>query len=404
MEAALASADASLDEADAAPRAAVAAAGTLVVATPVRDIPAHLEQPWRALARAAAEPNCFAEPWFAGASLRHLAARDEVILIEVWLRGPGEPLLIGLLTSCVGTRYARLGVRHLRNWQHFHHFLGTPLIRAGHEQNFWAALLGHLDAQPDAPAFLHLLGLVENGPVHAGLQAAARAAGRPCPTVHREVRAELRSGLAPEAYYERNVRKKKRKEIQRLANRLAELGPVATRRLETAAEFDAWCDAFLALEASGWKGRAGSALGCSPATEAFFREAVAGAFAAGRLDFLRIDLDGRPIAMLVTFLAPPGAFSFKIAFDEYYARFSPGVLIQRENLAILERADIAWTDSCASEDHPMIDSLWAERRSIVRATVPLKGARRRLVYGICRALEIASATVRRCLSGRRADG
>ena len=35
---------------------------------------------------------------------------------------------------------------------------------------------------------------------------------------------------------------------------------------------------------------------------------LAGAWEAGRLQFLRLDLGERPIAMLVNFLAAPGAF------------------------------------------------------------------------------------------------
>ena len=78
-----------------------------------------------------------------------------------------------------------------------------------------------------------------------------------------------------------------------------------------------------------------------PATEAFFREVVAAAWAAGRLQFLRLDVGGHCIAMLVNFLTPPGSFSFKTVFDEGYARFSPGVLIQLENLNILDDPRIA---------------------------------------------------------------
>src|SRR3546814_17447957 len=52
----------------------------------------------------------------------------------------------------------------------------------------------------------------------------------------------------------------------------------------------------------------------------------------GRLHFLRMDLDGRAIAMLVNFRHGEGAFSFKIAFDEALGRFSPGVLIEIANL------------------------------------------------------------------------
>lgn len=32
-----------------------------------------------------------------------------------------------------------------------------------------------------------------------------------------------------------------------------------------------------------------------------------------------------------------------------YARFSPGMLLQLENLALLERGGIDWADSCAME-------------------------------------------------------
>jgi hypothetical protein len=99
--------------------------------------------------------------------------------------------------------------------------------------------------------------------------------------------------------------------------------------------------------------------------------------------------------MLVNFLCPPGSFSFKTAFDEGFAHYSPGVLLQIDNLDILDRPDIAWMDSCAAQDHPMIDSLWTERRSIVRVTVPLKGWRRRIVWALCRALELASARLQR---------
>jgi CelD/BcsL family acetyltransferase involved in cellulose biosynthesis len=98
--------------------------------------------------------------------------------------------------------------------------------------------------------------------------------------------------------------------------------------------------------------------------------------------------------MLVNFITAPGGYAFKIAFDEDYARFSPGVLIKIENLKLLDRTDIAWMDSCASEDHPMINSLWAERRHIVRMTVPLAGGVRRATFHTARALERASAVVR----------
>ena len=350
-----------------------------------------LQPEWTALAEMASEPNAFAEHWFVAASLRALARDETIRLLEV-RRGEG---LIGLLPVAVHQGYARLPVRILQNWVHDQMFLGTPLVAAGDERAFWAAILETLDAADWAPGLFHVRGLVENGPVHRGLIQARHGV-----TVHRRVRALLESALSPDAYYRQAVRQKKRKELRRLRNRLAEQGPVEARILADAGELNAWCTTYLALEQAGWKGEAGSALASSPATEAFFREVMAAAWAAGRLQFLRLDVDGQCIAMLINFLTPPGSFSFKTVFDERHARFSPGVLIQLENLNILDDPRIGWMDSCAVEDHPMIDSLWTERRFVVRVSLPLKGIRRRALYALCTGLERLSAAVK----GRKLGG
>jgi len=353
-----------------------------------------LSRDWEQLEAEASEPNAFAEHWFAAASLRHFARDRDIRLIEV-RRGDR---LIGVMPMHIVPRHGRIPIRHVENWLHYHCFLATPLIRQGEEQAFWSALLDCLDREPWAQGFLHINGLVEHGPIHQGLLAAARELVRPCDTVLRIERAMLGGGLGAIAYYEHNVRKKKRKELKRLRSRLDELGTVAARTLSDPAHLASWCDDFLSLEKSGWKGREGSALGCAADTEAFFREAVAGAFDAGQLEFLRLDLDGRPLAMLVNFITLPGSFSFKIAFDEDYARFSPGVLIQIENLALLERPGFEWMDSCAVENHTMINSLWAERRAIIRVSVPFGTARSRIAFRLCRTIEELAAAVRRRLS------
>jgi len=354
---------------------------------------------WEELTASASEPNPFVESWFVAAAARYLAS-ERVRLAEV---REGSTLL-GLLPLTIERRYGRIPVRHVQNWNHANSFLGTPLVRSGEEEAFWRTLLDGLDRAPWASGFLHLEGLAADGPVARGLAAAAASLGRAAPVVHSERRAFLESSLTAARYYEQTVRKKKRKELARLRNRLAELGPLTTRALLPEDDLAAWCDDFLALERSGWKGREGTALGCDAAGEHFFREALAAAHAAGRLQLLRMQLGGRPIAMLVNFLTPPGSFSFKTAYDEEYARFSPGVLIQIENLRILEQPGIAWMDSCAAQDHPMIDSLWAERRTLVRVTLPLRGPRRRLTFAAARALEKLSAARRRAAPPPPSDG
>jgi CelD/BcsL family acetyltransferase involved in cellulose biosynthesis len=357
-----------------------------VLVRPLAEAIGPLEGEWNALAGRAAEPNAFAEHWFVAASLRTLAKGQDIRLLEA-RRGDR---LIGLLPVETRKGYARLPVRIVQNWAHDQMFLLTPLVAAGEERAFWAAILATLDAARWAPNLFHLRGVTENGPVHRGLVETRAGA-----IVHREVRAFLESALSPEAYYEQAVRQKKRKEIRRLRNRLAEQGPVTARILDDEAALDGWTSTYLALEKAGWKGEAGSALAGRAESEAFFRETLRAAWAAGRLQFLRLDVGDVCIAMLVNFLTPPGSFSFKTVFDEAYARFSPGVLIQLENLKILEDPRIAWMDSCAAEDHPMIDSLWTERRAILRVSVPLKGLKRRAVYALCTGLERLSARLKK---------
>lgn len=356
---------------------------------PLRDYLSDPDAGWDAVVARPSEPNAFLERWFMEASVRHLDLPVDARMLVV----RAEDQLIGMMPIMVASRYGRMAVRHVENWLHYNSFFGAPLVRRSFESYFWHRALELLDADPGAPSFLHLVAMDGQGPLAEALLKARRGAA----VVHRSSRAMLQSDLPSCEYYEKTVRKKKRKEIGRLQSRLAEIGQVRFCRLLDHEGLDAWIDTFIALEASGWKGREGAALANDRQTKNFVCDALRGAYATGRLEMIRLEVDRRVIAMLVNFLTPPGSFSFKIAFDEEFARFSPGVLIQLENLKILETRGIDWMDSCAVEDHPMINSLWAERREIVRISVPLRGKRRRATFATCRMLERASALVRKAL-------
>ncbi len=329
---------------------------------------------WDALAQRASEPNPFYESWYLLPSLHHLGSAECVEMLRFERHGR----LAGLLPIVRSRRYYRWPVPNLAGWLHANAFLGTPLIERGAERPFWRALLEWADGSARTEMFLHLRAVSLDGPVHRGLTAAL--GDRTSAIVHREERALLRSPLSPDAYLEASLSGKKRKEIRRQWNRLAECGEIAVERLRGSDRLEDWTGEFLALEAAGWKGSAGSALASQNATRAIFREALSGAAARGRLERLALRLDGKPIAMLATFLTLPGAFSFKTAFDEDFARFSPGVLLQREYLDMLTRPEIAWTDSCAAEDHPMIDHIWRERRALGRISIAIGGPVRRALF------------------------
>ncbi|MDK2761294.1 MAG: GNAT family N-acetyltransferase [Sphingopyxis sp.] len=335
---------------------------------------------WDGLADEASEPNPFAERWCLQSALHLLDPERHARLILV--RDGGEGPVIGIMPIASAAHYGRVPLRHVTGWAHPNHFHGAPLVRAGFEPLFWSILLGWCDAAPWARTLLHVPRLTEDGPLHRALIAVARGRGAEAEVVHREERALLDSKLSPEEYWDAAVRAKKRKELRRQANRLAEQGAVRFRRWRADEVVDPWIDAFLNLEARGWKGRAGSALASHGDTEAWFRAVLTGAAGAGKLDMRALDLGEMPLAMLVNFLVPPGGFSFKTAFDEDYARFSPGVLLQQANLDLLDDPHIAWVDSCAAPGHPMIDSVWRERRALVWVNVPLSAKSDRLRFGM----------------------
>lgn len=358
----------------------------LPIATAFADT--RLQAEWDALVDHASEPNPFVERWYVKAAL-HVAEGADVRLAVV-----RDGRLLGLMPLVWQKGYAGVPVVHVQNWLNHNAFLGTPLVRQGFEQLFWRSLLNSLDQATTGGLFLHLTGLQISGPVTRSLLKTCLEGQRQCAQVHLEERALLERGLSPEAYLAATLRGKKRKELRRQQNRLAELGRLEFERTAGGEGFDNWIDEFLALERRGWKGINGSALDCADSTRDLFRGALHGAASDGKLELLALRLDGRAIAMLVNFLTPPGAFSFKTAFDEDYARFSPGVLLQIYNLALLEREGILWCDSCAAQDHPMIDSIWSGRRAIGRYSVAIGGPVRRAAFAALLFAEKAKGRLR----------
>lgn len=346
---------------------------------------------WDALVQDASDPNSFAERWFVEASLRHLPRPESLVIMAVRLSG--EALDAIFLLHKDG-RYGRWPLPAWQNWVHHNQFLGLPVMRKGCEAGAWDALLNHLDSAQGGPLIYYFSEL----PCDARATRALLDLKRRPSIVHGYARALMQWGRTPGGYWETAVRKKKRKEIGRLEKRLAEIGTVCCDWSNGASDISAWIEEFLALEAAGWKGARGAALARANATQSFFRDALTAALAQGRAEILRLRAGDQTIAMLVNFLAPPGAYSFKIAYDEAFARFSPGVLIEKANLTKLNDPAFAWMDSCAVENHPMINSLWMERRDMVRVALPGRGLRAKCVFRAARVGELLWSKFKRLSS------
>jgi hypothetical protein len=326
---------------------------------------------WDALAARAAEPNPFYESYALLAAWRHLAPKT-LRVVCVWAPNvlPKQPpLLVGLFPVVRSNRYKGVPLTVYSTWRHLYSYLTTPLVDAelaplaletffGWLRESDAALFSW-DAISSDGAFRHVLIDTLN---RLGTSAFHEAA---------HTRACFRPAASAEQYLEHSIPGKKRKELRRQERRLAETGKLTYDELAADGDLNAWLDEFLALEALGWKGKGGTALRNDASALAVFRAYAAGAFERKRWMTLALRLDGRAIAMKCNLRAGDGAVAFKIAFDESYARFSPGVLLEVEHVRRLhEPGAPAWMDSGAAADHPMIGHLWRDKVAIETLVVP----------------------------------
>lgn len=104
--------------------------------------------------------------------------------------------------------------------------------------------------------------------------------------------------------------------------------------IEPPADLDAELADGYEVEASGWKGSAGTAISSEPATAAFYTE-VARAFARrDELRLSRIALDGETAAFDFTLLHANRLHLLKTGFDERFRKLAPGLVMR---LSIVER-------------------------------------------------------------------
>lgn len=334
---------------------------------------------WEELASLAAEPNPFYEPWMLLPAVEAFASGDEPEFVLVFGYDdhprPTRRILCGLFPFARRRGVGGVPIRHRALWTHDYNFLSTPLVRRGREAACLDAFLEAL-ARDRGPAILKLGQVAADGRVHAHTLDAINRRGSLAVTSVRASRAFLRprEGVDAESYLRAAVAGKALKEWRRQGARLAETGPVEYAALAQGEPLTPWLDEFVRIEATGWKGRGGTAFACRDADRRWLETVAAAAHARGRLELLALRVAGTTIAMKLNFLAADGAFTFKIAFDESYARFSPGVLLELENVRRAHgHATVRWMDSCAIPEHPMANRLWTERRAIEDLYVATRG-------------------------------
>ena len=345
---------------------------------------------WEELAAHTLEPNLFHEPWM---MLPALEAFADPSALKVALVRAGNQLC-GVFPLETAGDIRGLPYPHLRIWRHRHCMLGTPLVRAGHARECIAALLDWLETDPQGAGALEWSFLRAEGPFAEVLEEVLDDTDRPRCLLEAHARGLLRPRASAEDYLAEALPAHSRHELRRLERRLSERGRLDYSECSPG-ETAQWIEEFVALEAAGWKGRRGSALGSTEANRVFFTRAAAEAARRGRLMILALRLDGRAVAMKLNFLAGEGSYAFKIAYDEAFRRYSPGTLLEAENIRRFHaRPALRWMDSCAGADHFMVNRLWVDRLPIQAWLIATGRAPGRLVVSALPAMRWLYRTLR----------
>lgn len=317
---------------------------------------------WRLLAARTSEPNVFYQPAFALPAA--IAFAPDAGAILVW-SSPERRTLVGLFPVRIDRHRYGLPFSILSGWTHAFAPFGVPLVDRDAVEPVVGGFLDHVSKDSRLPKVVLLRLIPQDGAFASALDRAIAGRGG-CTASFGHHRRALLAPLADRGrYLERSVGPRRRKELRRQRRRLQDSGPVTLSTAIAAADVGLAVADFLDLEANGWKGRRGTAAAAQPHVRQFIETAVPALAIDGMAQVHRLLVGGRPIAAAITFTTADHAWFFKIAYDESWAWASPGVQLTLDlTAALLGDRTVDRTDSCATEDHPMIDHLWRERLSL----------------------------------------
>ncbi|MGK6313162.1 GNAT family N-acetyltransferase [Neorhizobium sp. DT-125] len=259
-----------------------------------------------------------------------------------------------------------MGASIIRTWANPFGPLGTPLVDAEDAAETIDNLLDALASrEARLPSVLVMPDVRLNGRFAQLAKAVAIGRNLPVTVTDTALRPMLESQADGETYLKHAISPHHFREMRRLWRNLESRGAVTYSVSRQPEEVRLRMEEFLALEARGWKGRRRSALINDRYRAAFAREAITNLAEVDAVRIHTVDVDGRAIASLVVFVMAGEAYTWKTAYDEGFAPYSPGKLLMMKLTEWhLEDANIMRTDSCAVPDHPIMSRFWEEREEM----------------------------------------
>ncbi|WP_420960623.1 type IV secretion system effector crotonyl transferase BspF [Brucella sp. IR073] len=318
------------------------------------------------------EPNIFVNPRFLAPAMPRLDDRQVRFMV---MRDENETRsrLRFLMPYTIERPGLAVSAPIIRAWATPFGPQGTPLIDRDDPIGVLEDLFDILSRKHlKMPEVLVLPDMRANGPVAQLIRAIALGRNLPITSIERAERPFLESQMEGDAYLRHAIGSHHRRDYARLWRKLAGQGTLTYSVARSPEEVRRRCEDFLALEASGWKGKRGTAMAVDRYRAAFAREAVNRLAERDLTRIHTLELDGRVIAILIVFVESGEAWTWKTAYDESLSAYSPGTLLMIEVVKNhLEDPNIARTDSCAVPDHPVMSRLFSEREAIETLVIGL---------------------------------
>jgi hypothetical protein len=334
----------------------------------------EIRREWDELAGNALERSPSSESWMLLPALRDLASGTEVGVLLVYAHeqrnGDQSPRLCGVFPLEPVNGYKGLPVRLLRMWNHCYSLFPAPLLHAEHAAGCLRELFRWVRDEWPGTTLVEFPELRSDSAFFRLLSDVLTEAHLVSHVAEIHTRAFFRPRQAADEYLNAVSTPHHRHELRRQERRLSEMGALNFRSVEFGEPVAAWLDEFIALELAGWKGKEGTAFGSKESHRAFLLEVAQAAAQRRELMLLDLRLDEKPIAMKLNFICGNGGYTFKIAFDEAYSKYSPGTLLELENIRQAHaNSGIRWLDSLALPDHSMMNRVWLDRIAVVSQLV-----------------------------------
>lgn len=296
-----------------------------VTAVSLAEIEPH-RAAWQGLMPRALEDNFYLSPDFLSATLRHLAA-GRWLIVFVYRRGATGERLVAVAPFSRLRPGLKRPFSALSGFTSPHGYLSHPLLDRDDADSALDALWQWLERPSQPWQMISFHGVNESSPFLPRLRMLLERRGRHYLSKPMFLRPMLkRHGNFDE--YLASLPAARRKNYRRRWKQLQADGRVEVALYRELAQAGDLADRFLQLEHLGWKGSRGTAMACAQHDTGFFREVVERCGGDGRLFFVELNFNGRPIAMTANFVTGRTLFAFKIAYDPAYQDYSPGILAE----------------------------------------------------------------------------